>query len=328
MLSLIMSFVNKMELLKEIIFVVLISAVVGQEEPKCYSRFDYDEKLLLTLLRIEDKINKFDQRVSEIQQNANDSDYARIRRLEDFITNTSSKINEHFANFTVNSNEITSEIRSNFENKETNWSGLIQNVITDASNRVVKLEEAAKLVMDKVSSDFAIIQKQIAEKEASRNQQIQECIKASTAIRQHVRSIANAFSAMTPINGPTSGSITFQNVLINTNNNFNSHSGEYTCSVKGLYYFTFHLVKKRSSDRIDLCGCYLAKNGGTVGVKAWIDPGDQTADLGSYGVSNSVFLELNEGDTVMLFRCSGGSNAASNLDSQSSFSGALWVPYA
>lgn len=83
----------------------------------------------------------------------------------------------------------------------------------------------------------------------------------------------------------------------------------------------FHLVKIRKSERIDQSGCYLALNGNQLSIRAHIDPADSYADIGSYGVSNSAFLTLNSGDTVRLEACVGGSNPASTLDSQSSFSG-------
>lgn len=45
-----------------------IYVVFGEtREPQCFSRFDYDEKLLLKLLRIEDKIQKFENLINDLK---------------------------------------------------------------------------------------------------------------------------------------------------------------------------------------------------------------------------------------------------------------------
>ncbi|WAR10699.1 C1QT7-like protein [Mya arenaria] len=41
--------------------------VILADEPKCLSRFDYDEKMLLKLLRIEDKLEHFEQVIQDLK---------------------------------------------------------------------------------------------------------------------------------------------------------------------------------------------------------------------------------------------------------------------
>ena len=126
--------------------------------------------------------------------------------------------------------------------------------------------------------------------------------------------------------GRSSSQPTFQNVVTNEGNAFSMTNGTFMAPRKGLYYFIFHLVKKRATPRIDSCSCVLYKNGASTGLRASIDPKDSSssggADIGSYGVSNGGYLVLETGNTVSLENCSG----QSSFDSQSSFSGYLVTP--
>jgi len=126
--------------------------------------------------------------------------------------------------------------------------------------------------------------------------------------------------------GRSSSQPTFQNVVTNEGNAFSKGNGIFTAPRRGLYYFIFHLVKKRASPRIDQCSCTLFKNGSSTGLKAHIDPEDPSgsggADIGSYGVSNSGYLVLETGNTVSLEGC----HEPGRFDDQSSFSGYLVMP--
>ncbi|KAH3809651.1 hypothetical protein DPMN_138026, partial [Dreissena polymorpha] len=128
----------------------------------------------------------------------------------------------------------------------------------------------------------------------------------------------NAAIAFTVSGGPLDTPFRFSTVLTNIGGSYEQSTGYFTCTVPGLYFFTFHLVKKRKSPQIDLCGCSLGKNAKSVGIKAFIDPSGQ-ADFGSYGVSNGAYLYLNKGDTVQLVDCT----PSDSFESWSSFSGVL-----
>lgn len=118
--------------------------------------------------------------------------------------------------------------------------------------------------------------------------------------------------------------MTFSTVITNKGENFDTGTGKFTCSKSGLYYFSLHIIKRRASN-VDSAGCYLKKNGLDI-VRAYIDPQDGTsgADTGSYGVSNSVYIDLHAGDVITVGNC--GGQVGESMEAWSTFSGFLAKP--
>ncbi|XP_060607285.1 heavy metal-binding protein HIP-like isoform X2 [Ruditapes philippinarum] len=133
--------------------------------------------------------------------------------------------------------------------------------------------------------------------------------------------VVASFTVTTPKMGATSTSLSFTTVITNEGNAFDSSTGKFTCPVSGLYYFSIHIVKTRSSS-VDYAGCSIYLNGSSK-VRAYTDPQDGTngAEFGSYGVSTSVYFNLKVGDVVTIENCSGTIPGA--VDSWTSFSGYL-----
>jgi hypothetical protein len=129
-----------------------------------------------------------------------------------------------------------------------------------------------------------------------------------------------AFTGTTPKAGASSTSMSFTTVITNEGNAFDTSTGKFTCPVSGLYYFSLHIIKKRTSTAVDQAGCYIYLNGSSK-VRAHIDPFDGTTDIGSYGVSTSVYLNLKVGDVVTIENCKG--TIPNTVDSWTSFSGYL-----
>jgi hypothetical protein len=127
-----------------------------------------------------------------------------------------------------------------------------------------------------------------------------------------------AFTVTTPKAGVTSNSMSFTTVITNEGNGFDTSTGKFTCPVSGLYYFSLHIVKKRSSS-VDYAGCHIYLNGSSK-VRAHTNP-QSGADYGSYGASTSVYLKLKVGDVVMLDSCS--RPITDCVESRTSFSGHL-----
>lgn len=107
-----------------------LAAVFGEPEPKCYSRFDYDEKMLLTLLRIEAKVDTFDTRVTDIENNSKRTEVKRISDLQEHMKKTQKILNELESNNTHvmqqyerKTTEIT-ELRNSLNLIKTQMQGL------------------------------------------------------------------------------------------------------------------------------------------------------------------------------------------------------------
>jgi len=75
-----------------------------------------------------------------------------------------------------------------------------------------------------------------------------------------------AFTVHGITDGRSSSQPTFQNVVTNEGNAFSMTNGTFMAPRKGLFYFIFHLVKKRANPRIDSCSCVLYKNGASTGL--------------------------------------------------------------
>ncbi|XP_060592535.1 calponin homology domain-containing protein DDB_G0272472-like [Ruditapes philippinarum] len=82
------------------VVVLCLSVVNGEpEEPKCFSRFDYDEKMLMKLLRFEDKVQKFEDFINGVKaREVNEKEErdelfaAELQKVEEF--NNGAKVRE------------------------------------------------------------------------------------------------------------------------------------------------------------------------------------------------------------------------------------------
>jgi len=71
-----------------LLMLLMFGSTLGGE-PKCLSRFDYDEKMLMKLLRLEDTVAKLDTRVTELAAKYTASKERLELALESAIANVS-----------------------------------------------------------------------------------------------------------------------------------------------------------------------------------------------------------------------------------------------
>ena len=57
-----------------IVIMFFVFGILKASEPTCLSRFDYDEKMLLKILRFEDAIAKFDKKITDIMDTLDDKE--------------------------------------------------------------------------------------------------------------------------------------------------------------------------------------------------------------------------------------------------------------
>uniref|UniRef100_A0A8C3BJQ9 Complement C1q like 2 n=1 Tax=Cairina moschata TaxID=8855 RepID=A0A8C3BJQ9_CAIMO len=110
----------------------------------------------------------------------------------------------------------------------------------------------------------------------------------------------------------------FDDVVTNLGNHYEPASGKFTCQVRGIYFFTYHILMRGgdgTSMWADLC-----KNG-QVRASAIAQDADQNYDY----ASNSVVLHLDSGDEVYV-KLDGGKAHGGNNNKYSTFSGFLLYP--
>ncbi|XP_042187908.1 complement C1q-like protein 3 [Callorhinchus milii] len=105
----------------------------------------------------------------------------------------------------------------------------------------------------------------------------------------------------------------FDDVVTNLGNHYDPTTGKFTCSIPGIYFFTYHVLMRGgdgASMWADLC-----KNG-QVRASAIAQDADQNYDY----ASNSVVLHLDAGDEVYV-KLDGGKAHGGNNNKYSTFSG-------
>ncbi|KAK9410558.1 complement C1q-like 2 [Crotalus adamanteus] len=110
----------------------------------------------------------------------------------------------------------------------------------------------------------------------------------------------------------------FDDVVTNLGNHYEPSTGKFTCQVRGIYFFTYHILMRGgdgTSMWADLC-----KNG-QVRASAIAQDADQNYDY----ASNSVVLHLDSGDEVYV-KLDGGKAHGGNNNKYSTFSGFLLYP--
>ncbi|RXN01613.1 Complement C1q tumor necrosis factor-related protein 3 [Acipenser ruthenus] len=117
--------------------------------------------------------------------------------------------------------------------------------------------------------------------------------KKSSAEKPKIAFSASLFDGNRKQLGPfnTAIAIVYPDIRTNVGNCFNVHTGIFTATVKGVYYFSYTAYTAHSINTF----VSLTKNGKTV-ASLWDTDQNDTSDSGS----NSAVLELEVGDSVYM----------------------------
>ncbi|XP_060607291.1 uncharacterized protein LOC132759521 [Ruditapes philippinarum] len=226
------------------VVILCFSFVNGEEpgEPKCFSRFDYDEKMLMKQLRFEDKVQKFEDFINGIKARE-----AKEKEKRDKLFALELEKVKKFNNGAKAREAREKEERDKLFAAELEKAKNFQRLINEVKTREEKEFRGGRKVV--------------------------------------------AFTVTQPKKGATSTSMSFTKVITNEGNAFDTSTGKFTCPVSGLYYFSLHIIKRRSPS-IGYAGCYIKLNG-TDKVIAFNNPqdGSNGADYGNLRKSStSVYL--------------------------------------
>jgi len=132
-------------LLLLLVLVVALSGALGGE-PKCLSRFDYDEKMLMKLLRLEDIVTKFDARVTDVVDSYAGSEVRLNHALETAIANFSDSLDRRTADYEARSvslsTSLTEAVNATLLKGTTDIRELIRQVDVDSKDVVQRAKDA------------------------------------------------------------------------------------------------------------------------------------------------------------------------------------------
>jgi hypothetical protein len=112
--------------------------------------------------------------------------------------------------------------------------------------------------------------------------------------------------------------LVFPHIINNIGNGYDNATGKFTCTIPGLYFFSFqtsHVYKSFTA----LVECFIFRNQDIV-----VGASDLRNDDGGYSIGVSATLQLDTKDTVYIGGCTGISVVY--CDERSSFTGFLVRP--
>ncbi|KAH3812254.1 hypothetical protein DPMN_140680 [Dreissena polymorpha] len=99
--------------ISHIVIVFLLLGTIEASEPRCLSRFDYDEKMLLKILRFEDVLEKFDRKITDMMNTFEDNERKRNSETKEALDEAKLKMKQLMDEIKQNtSNVLMSDSRN------------------------------------------------------------------------------------------------------------------------------------------------------------------------------------------------------------------------
>jgi len=129
-----------------LLLLLMFGSTLGGE-PKCLSRFDYDEKMLMKLLRIEDTVAKFDTRVTELATKYAASEKRLEFALKSAIANFSNSFDKTTEDFKAISASLTTSLSDSviamLVKGDADIRGLVGRLNSETGTLITRINDAA-----------------------------------------------------------------------------------------------------------------------------------------------------------------------------------------
>lgn len=145
----------------------LITFVYGSEpEQKCYSRFDYDEKMLLKQLRFEDKVSKFEDQIKIMKDILESEQTLRNESFEHEMNDYRARNAEE----TERQQNVTTMMAEAVKQAEYTLNDTVKNFTEILSNKVKEMSVALDLEKNKFKKAFNDGKNELLERANAQNE--------------------------------------------------------------------------------------------------------------------------------------------------------------
>ncbi|XP_052814264.1 multimerin-1-like [Mya arenaria] len=280
------------EYLDQPVGLTLFEMEATAEEPKCYSRFDYDEKMIEKMIRAEIKLEEFAKRMDLNDAAVSDlkTDFRNEIQLtkEDVATDLNDFIQKYVSNTT--------------DGGWSDWSSWNTCPITCGVSMVTRsrsCDNPAPRVFGRQC--------------LGNDQEWKTC--------QSMEKIAFYASIKVDIDGTTANKpFVFNNVITNVGGGYDPSTGVFTARTDGIFVFSL-TVRQWSSSSKGNEGHFSIKKGDTVVMKVYPDMHNRDNEFDS--ASGTTVLELRKGDTVYVVADDSGNYIEGSEALSTFFSGYL-----
>ncbi|XP_052789272.1 uncharacterized protein LOC128223871 [Mya arenaria] len=246
-----------------IIVLVIESTFCDTNEPRCYSRFDYEEKMLEKMVKTEIKNGEL---------------LVKLEALERRLANVESKVDNSVK-------EVEGlEMKHDSEKEETvKWVQDLKKAHDSLQSELEDFENTTKSYLDEQGRSLEVY-----------DQRLDAMFRNMTESKHHS---PVAFFATLPSSFTTSASsqtIVFNSLVTDVGGGYNSGTGVFTAPVDGLYVLSASVMVDLSTSTTS-AHISINKNGSHV-VYLYVNDSDGNYETGV----GTVILSLQVGDTVKL----------------------------